>query len=105
MFTISFGLNLTKIEDLIMATKAELSAKLAELSLAVSEEAVQVQEAVKALEAVVSGLYEKVSALELDADLAPEIEALAKIKGEIEGIYSPAEPAPIEAPVEPAPVV
>ena len=98
MFTISFGLDLKKIEDLIMSTKAELSAKIAELSEVVLGEAGQVRGAVEALEAVVSALYEKIAALELEADLAPEMEALAKVKSDIEGIYSPA----VVPPVEPA---
>ena len=115
MFTISFGLDLKKIEDLIMATKAELLEKIAELSVSVSDEAGQVRGAVEALEAVVSALDAKIATLELDANLTPEIEALAKVKSDIEGIYSPAvvppaEPAPVEVPpvvppVEPSPLV
>lgn len=90
MFTISFGFNTKKLEDLIMATKAELMEKIGELYATVSEEAVQVRSAVKELEGVVSGLTEKIATLELEADLSPEIEALEKVRTDIEAIYSPA---------------
>lgn len=96
MFTISFGFNTKKLEDLIMATKAELMEKIGELSATVSEEAVQVRSAVEGLEGVVLGLTEKIAALELEADLSPEIEALAKVRTGIEAIYSPAVVTPVE---------
>lgn len=99
MFTISFGLDFKKLEDLIMATKAELLEKIAELSVSVSDESGQVRSAIESLEGVVSGLTEKIAALELDADLTTELEALANVKRDIESIYSPAVLTPVESPV------